>query len=114
PLGFALENYDVIGRWRDEENGTPIDVSATLPSGESFSGLDGLKKVLLDRKSEFMRQLTRKMLGYAIGRSLEDEDDCTIQQIADRVESDDFRTRTLLREIVLSPAFRKSQQTSEQ
>ncbi len=114
PLGFALENYDVLGRWRDEENGTPIDVSATLPSGEKFSGPEGLRKVLLDRKSDFIRHLTRKMLGYAIGRSLEDGDDCTIQQIAEHVETDDFRTRTLIREIVLSPPFRMSQQISEQ
>ncbi len=110
PLGFALENYDVIGRWREKDHDQQIDASAVLPTGESFTGPRELRQVLLARKSDFIRHLTRKMLGYALGRSLHDGDDCTVQQIADRVAGDDYHVRTLVREIVTSVPFRMRQQ----
>ena len=119
PPGFALENFDVLGRWRERygegitrKNEEPakgearVDASATLPSGESFTGPAGLRTVLLERKDEFVRHLTGKLLGYALGRSLEDADDCTIDRIARRVADDDHSSRTLVREVVLSDAFR--------
>jgi len=111
PLGFALDNFDVLGRWRDQEGKADIDASASLPSGESFSGPSGLRQVLMDRQDEFVGHLTQKMLGYALGRSLNDFDDCTIQKIAETVKKSKFQSRVLVREIVLSTPFRYQQKT---
>lgn len=110
PMGFALEHFDWTGRWRDNEfDGTAIDVTGSLPSGEKFDGAAELRKVLLDKKDDFVRQVTSKILGYALGRSLQDGDSCTIQHLADTLQKDNYRARTLIREIVLSAPFRNSQ-----
>ena len=110
PIGFALENFDWTGRWRDKEfDGSPIDASGTLPSGEKFNGPAELRQVLLEKKDDFLRHLTGKVLGYALGRSLQDGDSCTVQKLADKLQKDDYRARTLIREIVLSIPFRNSQ-----
>ena len=110
PIGFALEHFDWTGRWRDKEfDGSGIDATGALPSGEKFDGPAELRKVLLDRKDDFLRHLTGKVLGYALGRSLQDGDSCTVQHMADALRKEDFRARTLLREVVLSVPFRNSQ-----
>jgi hypothetical protein len=113
PLGFALENFDVLGRWRDKDGEAKIDASAILPSGESFEGPEGLRKVLLERREEFLQHLTRKMLGYALGRSLADGDECTVSRISETVSDDEYRTRTLVKKIVLSTPFRYRQGSTE-
>lgn len=105
PIGYGLDNYDQLGRWRDEADDQPIDVSATMPTGESFQGPAELRRVLLNRKDEFARHLTRKMLGYALGRSLEDKDDGTIERLAQDLAADDYRAKSLIRGIVLSTPF---------
>lgn len=110
PIGFSMEHFDWTGRWRDKEfDGSPIDATGFLPSGEKFDGAAGFRKVLLDRKEDFLRQLTGKVLGYALGRSLQDGDSCTVQHLAETLQKDDYRARTLIREIVLSTPFRNSQ-----
>jgi hypothetical protein len=110
PIGFALENFDWTGRWRETEfDGSAIDAGGTLPSGEKFNGPVELRKVLLEKKDDFLRHLTGKVLGYALGRSLQDGDSCTVQHLADTLEKDNYRARTLIREIVLSTPFRNSQ-----
>jgi hypothetical protein len=110
PIGFALEHFDWTGRWRDKEfDGAAIDDSGSLPSGEKFTGPAELRQMLMNRKDEFVRQLTGKVLGYALGRSLQDGDSCTVQQMADNLEKDNFRARTMIREVVLSIPFRNSQ-----
>jgi len=110
PMGFALENFDWTGRWRDKEfDGSAIDASGSLPSGEKFNGPAGLRQVLLGKKDDFLRQLTGKVLGYALGRSLQDGDSCTVQHLAQTLEKDNYRARTLIREIVVSIPFRNSQ-----
>jgi hypothetical protein len=110
PMGFALENFDWTGRWRDKEfDGSAIDASGELPSGEKFNGPAELREALLGKKDEFLRQLTGKVLGYALGRSLQDGDSCTVQQMADRLQKDNYQARTLLHEVVLSVPFRNSQ-----
>ena len=110
PIGFGLENFDNMGRWRDkDQQGRPIDASGVLPSGEKFDGPQELRQALIGKKADFMRHLTGKTLGYALGRSLQDGDSCTIQQLTDRVEKDNYRARTLFREIVLSIPFRNTQ-----
>jgi hypothetical protein len=110
PIGFALEHFDWTGRWRDKEfDGSPLDDSGALPSGEKFTGPAELRQVLLNRKDEFIRQLTGKVLGYALGRNLQDGDSCTVQQMAEKLQHDNFRARTMIREVVLSIPFRNSQ-----
>jgi hypothetical protein len=106
PLGFALENYDVLGRWRNEDGGRPIDNEGELPDGTGFRGPDELKAVLLARKDLFLRNLTSKMLGYALGRGLTLQDSCTVDAILAELERNDYRARTLIEAIVLSTPFR--------
>jgi cytochrome c553 len=110
PIGFAMENFDWTGRWRDKEfDDSPIDATGTLPSGEKFDGPLELRKVLLNKKDEFLRHFTGKVLAYALGRSLQDGDSCTVQHLADALRKDNYQARTLIREIVLSTPFRNSQ-----
>ncbi|MFG0331830.1 MAG: DUF1592 domain-containing protein [Maioricimonas sp. JB049] len=107
PLGFGLENFDAIGRWRTNDNDQPIDASGTLPSGLSFNGPDELKQVLLQRKDETMRFLVTRMLAYAAGRGLVNEDYCTVDQIMERLEANEYRAHELLLGIVESVPFRQ-------
>ena len=106
PLGFGLENFDPIGRWRVEQAGLPIDTAGELPTGEAFSGPAELKELLLERKDEFTRNFTRKMLGYALGRSLTRYDDCVIDEALAAMEEIGWRSSALFTEIALSYPFR--------
>ncbi len=105
PLGFALENYDVVGRWRDEQAGVPVDASGRLPDGTGFDGPSELKRALLDRKTLFLRNLAKRMLGYALGRGLTPANSCTVETIVDSVQGQDFEAWSLARAIVLSEPF---------
>jgi len=110
PIGFGLENFDWMGRWREQETGgKPIDASGELPSGDKFNGVAELRETLLKQKDEFVRQLAAKILGYALGRSLQDGDSCTVQRLVDAAARDQYRARTLIREIVMSVPFRNTQ-----
>lgn len=110
PIGLGLENFDWMGRWRDKEvDGSPVDASGVLPSGERFNGPQELRGVLLARKEEFVRQLVSKALGYALGRGLQDADQCTVQGLMDNLSKRDYATRTLIQDIVLSSPFRNAQ-----
>ncbi|MBI1356201.1 MAG: DUF1592 domain-containing protein [Acidobacteria bacterium] len=109
PMGFGLENFDWLGRWRSNENGSPVDASGVTPDGETFEGPAELRQVLLGRKDELVRHVTAKVLGYALGRSLLDEDQCVIQQITDKLAREGYPTRGLVREVVLSKPFRYAQ-----
>ncbi len=106
PLGFALENFDAIGRWRDQDAGKPIDNASELADGTKFQGPDQLKAVLLERKDLFIRNLTNKMLGYALGRGLTLKDSCTVDAIMAQLKDNDYRAQTLIEAIVLSVPFR--------
>jgi hypothetical protein len=110
PIGFGLENFDWMGHWRDQESdGRPIDATGELPSGARFDGPVELRETLLQQKDEFVRQLASKVLGYALGRSLQDGDSCTVQRLVDALSKDGYRARTLIREVVLSLPFRNTQ-----
>jgi hypothetical protein len=106
PLGFALENYDALGVWRDNEGGKPVDASGELPDGTRFSGPAELKAVLLQKKGLFIRNLTNKLFGYALGRGLNRRDACVVNGIVTKVAASDYSAQTLVREIVLSMPFR--------
>ena len=106
PMGFALENYDAIGRWREEDGGKPVDNSGELLDGTKFNGPLELKKVLMDRKDLFIRNLASKMLGYALGRGLTLKDGCAVDSIVAQVKSKDYKAQALLEAVVLSVPFR--------
>ncbi len=109
PLGFGLENYDLLGRWRTDVDGVPIDTAGKLPDGEEFDGPQELKRLLQNRKEQFARNLTRKMLGYALARGLTHEDDCVVESITKKLAENDYRAQTLVTEIVKSVPFRYTQ-----
>ena len=111
PLGFGLDNFDVIGRWRDEDAGKPVDTSGELPDGKKFQGPDQLKAVLLDHKDLFVRNLTNKMLGYALGRGLTLSDSCTVDNIVAQLKDNNYSGQTLIEAIVLSVPFRYQSST---
>lgn len=106
PLGFGMENFDVLGRWRDTDRGQPIDARGTLPSGTSFEGPSGLKKVLMERKEEVVKQIARKLTGYAYGRELNKFDDCVIKKTMEELRANNYRPSILIENIALSFPFR--------
>jgi hypothetical protein len=106
PLGFGLENFDAIGRWRTEIGGQPVDASGVMVTGEEFKGPVEMKQLLLGRHEEFVRNLTEKMLSYALGRGLEYYDTPIVRQIARVVATNEFRSTMLVTEIVKSYPFR--------
>lgn len=106
PIGFALENFDSIGRWRDQDAGKPVDATGQLLDGTRVHGPDELKAALLQKKDLFIRNLTSKMLGYALGRGLTLEDSCTVDDIVAKVKDNDYRAQALMKAIVLSVPFR--------
>ena len=106
PLGFALENYDVMGRWRTTDAGKPIDAKGELPDGTTFEGPDQLKAVLMAKKDLFIRNLVSKVLGYALGRGLTLQDSCTVDSIVAEVERNNYRAQSLINAVVLSVPFR--------
>ena len=106
PLGFALENYDVLGRWRTEDAGKPIDASGKLPDGTVFEGPDQLKAVLMRKKDLFIRNFVSKVLGYALGRGLTLQDSCTVDSIVAEVERNNYRAQALINAVVMSVPFR--------
>jgi len=105
PLGFALENYDFIGRWRDQDNGKPVDIRGQMPDGTIVDGPQGLKTALLERKDHFVRNLTSKLLGYALGRGLTAQDSCAVDRIVADLRDNDYRAQKLLEGIILSAPF---------
>ena len=106
PLGFGLENFDNLGRWRDAYGGHPVDAQGTLPSGESFTGPEGLKKILMGRKDQVMKHLARKMTGYAFGRELNRFDECLVDHALAALQQNNFRPSVLIEEIATSYPFR--------
>jgi hypothetical protein len=105
-FGFALENFNGIGQWRDrDETGAKIDASGKLATGRAINGLSDMKTLLRSKKQDFARCLTEKMLIYALGRGLDYYDEPTITRIGFILEKNDYRFSTLIGGIVKSPAF---------
>jgi mono/diheme cytochrome c family protein len=105
-IGFGLENFDAIGRWRDKDRGQPIDAAGELPSGDKFSSPKELIQILTKRQDDFARNLVGRMLTYALGRGLEPYDRLAIDTILERTRADEYRFQDLIREVVLSRPFR--------
>ena len=106
PIGFGLENFDAIGRWREKnQNGTAIDSVGELPTGESFSNPAQLKRLLAQREADLARNLTERLMAYALGRQLEGYDEVVIDQLMARIAEDGYRVRTIITEVITSYLF---------
>ncbi len=105
PLGFALENFDALGKWRTTSDGVPVDAAASLPDGTQFDGVVGLRKLLVGHRDEFVRTLTEKLLSYALGRGIEYFDLPTVRQITREAAPNDHRWSALVLGIVKSTPF---------
>lgn len=107
PMGFALENYNPIGIWREKDGGSAVDALGTLPDGTTFRGPAELKQLILTRyKSDFVRCLAEHLLTYALGRKIDYYDAPSIREIVQAVEKDGYRFSRLIVEIVKSTPFR--------
>jgi hypothetical protein len=115
PLGFALENFDAIGRWRIRDDGGEIDASAKLPNGATFTGPQGLKQYLLSRPERFAEATVARLLTYALGRELDARDQPAIRQILRETEDGRYRFQDVIAAIVRSAPFqmRQAQPKSE-
>lgn len=105
PLGFSLENFDVLGRWRDQDRGQPIDSQGALQSGETFSGSTGLKTLLMNRKDDVIKHLARKLTGFAFGRELNRFDECVIENAMKALATNEYRPSVLIEQIATSFPF---------
>ena len=105
PLGFALENFDAVGKWRTKESNKPIDPSGTTPDGVKFEGPAGLRKVLLTKRDEFVSTVTEKLLTYSVGRPVDYFDQPSIRKIMHEAAASDYRWSSLVLAIVNSTPF---------
>lgn len=105
PIGFALENFDAVGAFRQEFENQPIDASGSMPDGTEFDGPAGLRALLVDQADLFVGTLTQKMMTYALGRGLEYYDMPTVRQIAREAADEDYRWSSIILGIVRSAPF---------
>jgi hypothetical protein len=105
PIGFSLENYDAAGAWRNTDGKFPIDASGELPGGKKFEGAHGLKEILKSQSDLFTRNLTVKMMTYALGRGLERYDAPAVDEIVRDLAAHEYRFSRLVMDVVNSQAF---------
>ena len=105
PLGFALDNFDAIGQWRDVAAGTPIDASGVLPDGTKFEGVQELRALLLKRPEQFAITVTEKLLTYGLGRGVEYYDQPAVRQIVREAAPDNYRWASIIAGIIKSTPF---------
>jgi hypothetical protein len=105
PVGFALENFDAVGRWRSYEDGAPMDAAGGLPDGTKFVGVDALEEGLLRRPQLFVGTLAEKLLTFALGRGIEPYDGPAVRKIVREAEKDDFRFSSVIIALVNSTPF---------
>ena len=106
PWGIAFENYDALGRWRDQVNGKPVDASSELFNHQTLDGMEGLKRHLLEtRQDQFVEALVHKLTTYALGRSLQFEDRAAIESITADVRQHGDGLKTMVLAIVKNELF---------
>ena len=108
PLGFSLENFDAVGKWRVEADGVPVDPTASLPDGTQFAGVEGLRTYLADHKEDFVRTFSGKLLAYAVGRGIEYYDQPAIRKITREAAANDYRWSSIITGVVNSIPFSRS------
>jgi hypothetical protein len=105
PIGFSLENYDAIGKWRQQFAGQEIDASGLLPDGSTFDGPDGLKNLLLNRPDDFVGTVTEKLLTFALGRNLEYYDMPSVRSIVRTAAEDNYSWSSIILGVIKSTPF---------
>jgi hypothetical protein len=105
PVGFALEQFDAVGRWRDRDEGQPVDAAGGLPDGSEFEGVSGLEKALLRRPEWFVRTLTEKLFTFALGRAPEEADAPAIRKIVREARANNYRFSALIVGLTTSTPF---------
>jgi hypothetical protein len=105
PIGFAMENFDPVGRWRDQDGGTPIDASGVFPDGEKFNGMAGLKAALLSHPDEFVSTLAAKLLMYGASRNVQYYDEPAVRAIVTDSSRDNYTFTSLVLGVAKSAAF---------
>jgi hypothetical protein len=105
PVGFSLENFDAIGRWRSTDAGRAIDTAGGLVDGSEFSGVEGLEQALLNRPELFVRTLTEKLLSFGLGRGVEYYDAPAVRQIVRDARADNYRLSRLIVGVAKSTPF---------
>jgi len=106
PVGFALENFDAVGRWRTVEEGKPIDAKGGLPDGNTFDSVSGLEQGLLNRPELFVGTLSEKLLTYALGRGIEQHDAPAVRKIVRDARTHEFRFSSVILGVVNSTPFK--------
>ncbi|MFM7188551.1 MAG: DUF1592 domain-containing protein [Armatimonadota bacterium] len=106
PMGFALENFDAVGRWRTQIGGVAVDAHGELASGETFEGIEGMRSVLLAREDDIARNVVERLMAYALGRGLEPEDLPSVSVIVRQCKPGGYRMQDLMTGVVQSLPFR--------
>jgi Protein of unknown function (DUF1592)/Protein of unknown function (DUF1588)/Protein of unknown function (DUF1585)/Protein of unknown function (DUF1587)/Protein of unknown function (DUF1595)/Cytochrome C oxidase, cbb3-type, subunit III len=105
PIGFSMENFDAVGRWREREGANTIDASGVLPNGTRFDGVAGLKKILLTDKDQFVNTVAEKLLMYALGRNLQYYDQPSVRAIVRGAAASNYTLTSLVLGVVKSTPF---------
>ncbi len=105
PIGFALENFDAVGRWRTESDGNPVDATGVFSDSTPIEGVGGLRKFLLNHREEFVKTFTEKLLIYALGRTIEYYDQPAIREVQRKAADTDYRWSSIILGIVESTPF---------
>ncbi|MDZ4288665.1 MAG: DUF1585 domain-containing protein, partial [Prosthecobacter sp.] len=108
PMGFAFENYDAIGRWRDKDKNNPVDASGTLVRGQSFKDFAELRTLLArDMADDFIRNLAENLLTFALGRGLEPSDKPAVKEVVRRTKEDELKFQSMILAVCESAPFQK-------
>ena len=105
PLGFALENFDAVGRWRTRDGELPVDAAGGFPDGSEFEGVDGLEQALLKHPDVFVTTVTEKLLTYALGRGVEYYDAPAVRQVVREAKPSNYKLAAIIAGIVRSAPF---------
>jgi hypothetical protein len=112
-MGFAMENFDAVGKWRTVDAGSPIDAAAVTNDGTQLEGIESLRELTVRNGDLFAEVVTDKLLTYAIGRGLNYEDMPLLRSITRSAAEDDYRFSTLLMGVIESPAFTMNMKSGE-
>ena len=113
PIGFAMENFDLIGRWRDTDGGTPINARDQLADGTPVDGIADLRRVLVSHADDFVTNVSEKLLQYALGRRLEYYDQPAVRRIVEESRQDHYTLSSLVLAVVRSAPFQQRMQLQQ-